>query len=69
MKYVGYYRVSTKKQARSGLGLEAQQQMVREFAGCNGELVGEFVEVESGRDDRRLELEQNLITQARSLRR
>ncbi|TPK41276.1 recombinase family protein [Mesorhizobium sp. B2-5-4] len=56
MKYVGYYRVSTKKQARSGLGLEAQQQMVREFAGCNGELVGEFVEVESGRNDRRIEL-------------
>ncbi|RWF05370.1 MAG: recombinase family protein [Mesorhizobium sp.] len=56
MKYVGYYRVSTKKQARSGLGLEAQQQMVRQFAGANGELVGEFVEVESGRNDRRLEL-------------
>lgn len=56
MKYVGYYRVSTKKQARSGLGLEAQQQMVRQFAGANGELVGEFVEVESGRNDRRIEL-------------
>ncbi|TGP51505.1 recombinase family protein [bacterium M00.F.Ca.ET.230.01.1.1] len=56
MKYVGYYRVSTKKQARSGLGLEAQQQMVRQFAGGHGELVGEFVEVESGRSDRRIEL-------------
>ncbi|MDX8521140.1 recombinase family protein [Mesorhizobium dulcispinae] len=56
MKYVGYYRVSTKKQARSGLGLEAQQQMVRHFAGANGVLVGEFVEVESGRNDRRIEL-------------
>ncbi|TGU95022.1 recombinase family protein [Mesorhizobium sp. M00.F.Ca.ET.151.01.1.1] len=56
MKYVGYYRVSTKKQARSGLGLEAQQQMVRQFAGVHGELVGEFVEVESGRNDRRIEL-------------
>ncbi|RWB65416.1 recombinase family protein [Mesorhizobium sp.] len=56
MKYVGYYRVSTKKQARSGLGLEAQQQMVRQFAGAHGELVGEFVEVESGRNDRRIEL-------------
>ncbi|RWB20380.1 MAG: recombinase family protein [Mesorhizobium sp.] len=56
MKYVGYYRVSTKKQARSGLGLEAQQQMVRQFAGTHGELVGEFVEVESGRNDRRVEL-------------
>ncbi|RUW77274.1 MULTISPECIES: recombinase family protein [unclassified Mesorhizobium] len=56
MKYVGYYRVSTKKQARSGLGLEAQQQMVRQFADAHGELVGEFVEVESGRNDRRVEL-------------
>ncbi|RVD52380.1 recombinase family protein, partial [Mesorhizobium sp. M8A.F.Ca.ET.023.02.2.1] len=56
MKYVGYYRVSTKKQARSGLGLEAQQQMVRQFAEAHGQLVGEFVEVESGRNDRRLEL-------------
>ncbi|RWA81307.1 recombinase family protein [Mesorhizobium sp.] len=56
MKYVGYYRVSTKRQARSGLGLEAQQQMVRQFAGAHGELVGEFVEVESGRNDRRIEL-------------
>ncbi|TIX18965.1 MAG: recombinase family protein [Mesorhizobium sp.] len=57
MKYVGYYRVSTKKQARSGLGLEAQQHMVRQFAGGQGELVGEFIEVESGRNDRRIELE------------
>lgn len=56
MKYVGYYRVSTKKQARSGLGLEAQQQMVRQFAGSHGELVGEFVDVESGRNDQRIEL-------------
>lgn len=53
---VGNYRVSTKKQARSRLGLEAQQQMVRQFAGSHGELVGEFVEVESGRNDRRIEL-------------
>ncbi|TPI27757.1 recombinase family protein [Mesorhizobium sp. B3-1-9] len=62
MKYVGYYRVSTKKQARSGLGLEAQQQMVRQFAGSHGELVGEFVEVESGRNDRRIELAKAINT-------
>lgn len=30
--------------------------MVRQFAGDHGELVGEFVEVESGRNDRRVEL-------------
>lgn len=56
MKYVGYYRVSTKKQSKSGLGLEAQQHMVREFAGSHGILVAEFVEVESGRKDQRSEL-------------
>ncbi len=56
MKYIGYYRVSTKKQSKSGLGLEAQQEMVRQFAGENGALVGEFVEVESGRNDQRSEL-------------
>ncbi|ESZ20016.1 recombinase family protein [Mesorhizobium sp. L2C084A000] len=56
MKYVGYYRVSTKKQSRSGLGLDAQQQMVRQFAEANGLLVAEFVEVESGRNDQRFEL-------------
>lgn len=56
MKYVGYYRVSTKKQSKSGLGLEAQQHMVREFAGSHGKLVAEFVEVESGRKDQRSEL-------------
>lgn len=61
MKYVGYYRVSTKKQSRSGLGLEAQQQMVRQFAEANGSLVAEFVEVESGRNDQRSELAKAMI--------
>jgi DNA invertase Pin-like site-specific DNA recombinase len=56
MKYIGYYRVSTKKQSKSGLGLEAQQHMVREFAGSHGVLVSEFVEVESGGNDQRSEL-------------
>jgi DNA invertase Pin-like site-specific DNA recombinase len=56
MKHVGYYRVSTKKQSKSGLGLEAQQHLVREFAAKNGVLAGEFVEVESGRRDQRSEL-------------
>jgi DNA invertase Pin-like site-specific DNA recombinase len=56
MKYVGYYRVSTKKQGKSGLGLEAQKQMVETFAEANGDLVAEFVEVESGKNDQRSEL-------------
>ena len=56
MIYVSYYRVSTKKQSRSGLGLDAQRQMVRDFASANGTLVAEFVEVESGGRDNRAEL-------------
>lgn len=53
-RFVAYYRVSTAKQGHSGLGLEAQQQAVRQYLnGGAWELVGEFTEVESGkRDDR-----------------
>jgi DNA invertase Pin-like site-specific DNA recombinase len=50
-KYVSYYRVSTRKQGKSGLGLEAQQQAVQVFltTGNWKTMVGEFVEVESGK--------------------
>ncbi len=50
MKYVAYYRVSTQKQGRSGLGLEAQQEAVRVY--ClqdGGHVIKVFIEVESGR--------------------
>ncbi|NIB45123.1 recombinase family protein [Pseudomaricurvus alkylphenolicus] len=49
-RYVAYYRVSTQKQGQSGLGLEAQQTAVREFlAAFGGEVLAEFIEVESGK--------------------
>jgi DNA invertase Pin-like site-specific DNA recombinase len=53
-KFVAYYRVSTAKQGRSGLGLEAQQEAVRSYLnGGSWQLVDEVVEVESGkRNDR-----------------
>jgi len=55
MKYVSYYRVSTKKQGISGLGLEAQKTLVNNFIkGC--ELLNEFIEVESGKNNNRQEL-------------
>ena len=48
-QYATYLRVSTKKQGRSGLGLDAQRKMCADFiAANNGESVGEFVDVESG---------------------
>jgi len=52
-RFVGYYRVSTKGQGRSGLGLESQQSSVRSFITGRGILVGEYTEVESGAISRR----------------
>ena len=52
--FVPYIRVSTQKQGRSGLGLEAQQDAINAFVGPAGRcLAPPFVEVESGkRSDR-----------------
>jgi DNA invertase Pin-like site-specific DNA recombinase len=47
---VAYLRVSTARQGRSGLGLEAQRENIARFAATEGyEVVGEFVEVETGK--------------------
>jgi DNA invertase Pin-like site-specific DNA recombinase len=53
-KFVAYFRVSTDRQGKSGLGLEAQREAVLTYLdGGNWQLVGEFTEVESGkRSDR-----------------
>jgi len=49
-KFVAYYRVSTVKQGKSGLGLEAQKEAVSKYLnGGRWNLVGEFIEVESGK--------------------
>jgi DNA invertase Pin-like site-specific DNA recombinase len=49
-KWISYLRVSTGRQGRSGLGLEAQRKTVEGFLnGGNWQLVTEFVEVESGK--------------------
>jgi DNA invertase Pin-like site-specific DNA recombinase len=56
-KFVAYYRVSTGKQMRSGLGLEAQKQAVANYLnGGRWKLVGEFTEQESGKRSDRPEL-------------
>ncbi len=57
-KFIAYYRCSTAKQGRSGLGLDAQMQAVQDYLnGGQWELVGEHTEVESGkRSDNRPEL-------------
>jgi len=49
-KFVAYYRVSTARQGRSGLGLEAQRHAVQEYVKSKGGVVvAEYTEVESGR--------------------
>lgn len=55
-KFVAYYRVSTKKQGSSGLGLEAQKTTVINFIGNDNNLIAEFIEIESGKNDNRIEL-------------
>src|ERR1700716_1598584 len=47
---VAYYRVSTKQQHRSGLGIEAQRAAVTRFAEAEGfTIISEYVEAESGK--------------------
>ena len=47
---IAYYRVSTAKQGRSGLGLEAQRSAVAAFAKAEGfTVLAEFTEIETGK--------------------
>jgi len=59
MEYVAYYRVSTEKQGRSGLGVAAQRKSVGDFIQSRGgRLLAEFTEVESGKDNDREKLKE-----------
>ncbi len=56
-RFVAYYRVSTDKQGRSGLGLEAQTVAVETYVQrCDGEIIAHHQEVESGKHADRPEL-------------
>lgn len=60
-RFVAYHRVSTARQGKSGLGLEAQREAVRTFLnGGNWTIVAEFTEVESGKRADRPELDKAL---------
>jgi DNA invertase Pin-like site-specific DNA recombinase len=60
-RFIAYYRVSTDKQGKSGLGLEAQRKAVLDHLdGGKLELIAEFTEIESGRRNSRPELEKAL---------
>ncbi len=52
-RYVAYYRVSTEKQGKSGLGLDAQREAIARFISPHDTIVAEFTETETGkRNDR-----------------
>jgi DNA invertase Pin-like site-specific DNA recombinase len=56
-KLIAYYRVSTKQQGQSGLGLEAQEATVKAYAAQAGDsIIGRYTEVESGKRADRPEL-------------
>lgn len=55
-KYVAYVRVSTGKQASSGLGLEAQRAAIKAFLKPGDQLLHTYVEIESGKTNDRPEL-------------
>jgi DNA invertase Pin-like site-specific DNA recombinase len=56
-QFITYTRVSTQRQGQSGLGLDAQRYAVAQYLGANRRhVIGEFVEVESGRKTNRPEL-------------
>jgi DNA invertase Pin-like site-specific DNA recombinase len=55
--YIAYFRVSTPRQSKSGLGLEAQQQAVNVFLHGHGErILACYTEIESGRKNDRPQL-------------
>ncbi len=61
MKIIAYYRVSTKRQGASGLGLEGQQAAVEAFAKAHGaRIVASYTEIESGKRKDRPQLTQAL---------
>ena len=67
---IGYVRVSTSQQGRSGLGLEAQKAALERFAASEGcALVRVFVEIETGKGADALERRPQLATALNEARR
>jgi len=59
--FVAYYRVSTQRQGDTGYGLDAQKRKVQEHLnGGKWQLLQEFTEIESGRNNRRVQFKEAL---------
>ena len=66
---IAYYRVSTGRQGKSGLGLDAQRAAVQRFAAAESyELAGEFIEVETGKGSDALDRRPQLAAALRTAR-
>lgn len=50
-KYVAYFRVSTDRQGKSGLGPEGQRAAVVQHVGTAGDLIADYTEIETGKRD------------------
>jgi len=61
-KFVSYVRVSTKTQHISGLGEQAQKNTIQQYINGKGELLKEFIEVESGKNTNRPKLNDAIKT-------
>src|SRR3954470_25013043 len=67
---IAYFRVSTKRQGRSGLGLQAQREALARFVEAEGfEIVSEFTEIETGKGADALELRPQLAAAMERARR
>ena len=56
LSYISYLRVSTDRQGKSGLGLEAQRKAVADHVAGKGGIAAEYVEIESGKKNDRPQL-------------
>jgi DNA invertase Pin-like site-specific DNA recombinase len=66
-RFVVYYRVSTKQQGESGLGLEAQRATAEAYVKQRGgEIIAEYQEVETGKDCKRPEIMKAILFALRS---
>ena len=66
-QFIAYYRVSTRQQGESGLGLDAQKAAAEAYAKqCGGNIVGTYLEVETGKGCKRPEIMKAILHANRS---